>query len=133
MTESLWPGAMMQTFVEQVRDAAGMSSSEEAEHLARGTLRALAEAVSWGELEELTQGLPPELRQDLSHHHHGQARPMGKEEFLDRVSADITTTDMDTAERQTRAALSVLRRWAPEGEVDDTVDQLPRDLGALFR
>ncbi|MBA8824184.1 uncharacterized protein (DUF2267 family) [Saccharopolyspora lacisalsi] len=122
----------MRTFAEQVQQAASLSSVDEASRVARATLTTLAEAVSAGQVDELTRGLPPELQRELSQRS-GQARSLDKTEFLDRVSGEIATTDLETAEHQTRAVLTTLRAWAPEGETDDTVAQLPRSIAELFR
>lgn len=56
-----------------------------------------------------------------------------RQEFLDRVSGEIATTDLESTERQVRAVLTTLREWAPEGEIDDTVAQLPGSIASLFR
>lgn len=122
----------MRTFAEQVRSSAGLSSSDEASRVSRATLTTLAEAISAGQVDELAQGLPPELRSELSQRS-GQARSLNKTEFLDRVSGEIATTDMEATEEQVRAVLTTLRQWAPEGETDDTVAQLPRSLAGLFQ
>ncbi|QGK70707.1 DUF2267 domain-containing protein [Allosaccharopolyspora coralli] len=132
MTESLWPGATMRSFVEQAQEAAGVSSFEEADALVRATLTTLGESVSGGQIDELVQGLPPEVRDELSRRS-GQARAMDKNGFLDRVSGAISTTDLERTEQQVRAVLATVRDWAPEGETADTIDQLPPSLAQLFR
>ncbi|MHA6803678.1 DUF2267 domain-containing protein [Salinifilum ghardaiensis] len=127
----MWEGTTMRAFVEQVQSGAGLSSTDEASRVARATLTALAEGIGGGQTDELMQGLPPELRRELSHRS-GQARALDKTEFLDRVSDEIATTDPDTTEQQVRAVLTTLRNWAPEGGTDDAVAQLPRSIAALF-
>lgn len=132
MTESLWPGATMRSFVEQTQEAAGVSSFEEADALVRATLNTLGESVSGGQIDELVQGLPDELRDEVSRRS-GQARSMDKNGFLDRVSGGIRSTDLEETEQQVRAVLATVRDWAPEGETDDTIDQLPSSIAQLFR
>ncbi|ASU80510.1 DUF2267 domain-containing protein [Actinopolyspora erythraea] len=130
MTE-IWQSTPMRTFAEQVRQRADMSSADEASRVARATLTTLAEAVSAGQVDELAEGLPEELRNELSQRS-GQARSLNKTEFLDRVSGEIATTDLETTEHQVRAVLTTLRQWAPAGETSDTVAQLPGSIAGLF-
>lgn len=132
MTEAVWDSGTMRAFVEQAQKAAGLSSFEESDALVRATLSTLAESVSGGQIDELTAGLPQELRSELSRRS-GQARSMDKNGFLDRVSGSIQTTDLEKAEQQVRAVLKTVREWAPEGETADTSAQLPPSLAELFR
>lgn len=132
MTEAVWDDATMSSFVEQAQETAGLSSFEEADALVRATLRTLAESISGGQVDDLTRGLPQDVRDELSKRS-GQARSMDKNGFLDRVSGSIQTTDLQAAEQQVRAVLKTVRDWAPAGETDATVDQLPTSLAELFR
>lgn len=132
MTEAVWDDATMSSFVEQAQEAAGLSSFEEADALVRATLRTLAESISGGQVDDLTRGLPQDVRDELSKRS-GQARSMDKNGFLDRVSGSIQTTDLEVAEQQVRAVLKTVREWAPAGETDATVDQLPKSIAGLFR
>lgn len=132
MTTPVWQGEVLRAFVEQVRLAAGLESSAEAEAVARATLSTLAERVSSGQVDDLLQGLPAELRAELSGRS-GQARAFDRAGFVDRVSGEITTADADAADHQARAVLRVLQDWSPTGEIDRTVDQLPPALADMFR
>ena len=132
MTAAVWDDAKMSSFVEQAQEAAGLSSFEEADALVRATLRTLAESISGGQVDDLTHGLPQDVRNELSKRS-GQARSMDKNGFLDRVSGSIQTTDLEAAEQQVRAVLKTVREWAPAGETEATVDQLPKSLAGLFR
>ncbi|SFE47045.1 Uncharacterized conserved protein, DUF2267 family [Actinopolyspora alba] len=127
----IWQSEPMRDFAEQVRQSAGMSSADEASRVARATLTTLAEAVSAGQVDELAEGLPEELRNELSQRS-GRARSLNKLEFLDRISGEIATTDLETTEEQVRAVLTTLRRWAPSDETADTVEQLPGSIAGLF-
>lgn len=132
MTEAVWAGDSMRSLVEQVRQAAGLSSFEESDALVRATLATLAESISAGQFDALARGLPKEVRTELSGRG-GQARAIDERGFLDRVSGSIQATDLETTEQQVRAVLTTVRSWAPEGEVSDTVEQLPRSLRKLFK
>ncbi|SFT62556.1 Uncharacterized conserved protein, DUF2267 family [Actinopolyspora lacussalsi subsp. righensis] len=128
----IWQSEPMRDFAEQVRQRAEISSLDEASRVARATLTTLAEAVSAGQVDELAEGLPEELRNELSQRS-GQARSLNKFEFLDRVSGEIATIDLETTEDQVRAVLTTLREWAPSGETTDAVEQLPGPIAALFQ
>lgn len=125
-------GLTMETFLEQVQQRAGLASREEADRLARATMSSLSERVTNGQVNDLSPALPPELRTELGRHA-GQAQAFDKDTFLDRLSGEIDTVDIDEVERQVRAVFAVLREWAPAGEIDDTLAQLPADLAGLFR
>lgn len=131
MQEEIWQGESMRTFAEQVRQRTDLESADEASRVTRATLTTLAEAISGGQVDELMQGLPPEVQRELSQRS-GQARSLGETGFLDRVSGEIATTDEERTEQQARAVLSVLHEWAPRGEIGDTVAQLPRSVAKLF-
>ncbi|MFC7341859.1 DUF2267 domain-containing protein [Saccharopolyspora griseoalba] len=129
--EAVWESSTMRSFVEQVQSKTGLSA-DEASRVSRAALTTLAESVSGGQVDDLTQGLPPELQHELSQRG-GQARALDKAAFLDRVSGEIATTDLETTEQQVRAVLTTLRDWAPEGETGDTEAQLPGSIAELFR
>lgn len=131
MTEALGDSATMRSFVEQAQKAAGLASFEESDTLVRATLNTLAESVSGGQIDELAQGLPKELQDEMSRRS-GQARSMDKNGFLDRVSGPIQTTDLERTEEQVRAVLRTVRQWAPRGETPDTMQQLPSSIAELF-
>ena len=131
MTEAVEDSSQMRSFVEQVQDSAGLSSFEESDALVRATLRTLAEAVTGGQIDDLAQALPQELRAELSRRS-GQARSMDKDGFLDRVSGAVETTDLDRTERYVRAVLQTVRARAPEDEISNTMKQLPSSIVALF-
>ena len=88
MTEALGDSPTMRSFVEQAQEAAGLSSFEEADALVRATLNTLAESVTGGQVDELAEGLPKELRNELNRRS-GQARSMDRTGFLDRVSGAV--------------------------------------------
>ncbi len=124
-------GMTMETFLEQVQQRAGLSTQKEADRLARATMSTLSERVTAGQVDDLSPALPPELRTELGRFS-GQARSFDKLGFLDRVSGEIESVDLEETEKQVRAVFAVLRQWAPSGELDDTLAQLPQDLAALF-
>lgn len=121
----------MDEFLARVQQLGDLTTREEAERATRGTLSALAESISGGQMGDLSPGLPMPLRPQIEQAR-GQARSFNKGEFLDRVTGDVDTVDIDKAETQARAVLRTMYEWAPEGEVDDTLEQLPPQLAQLF-
>ncbi|WP_019854277.1 DUF2267 domain-containing protein [Actinopolyspora mortivallis] len=125
-------GRTMTAFEEQVGQRTGLSDTTEIERLTRATIRALSERLAAGQLNDLEPALPPELREEL-HSFGGQAVSFDKETFLDQVSGEIDTVDVDEVERRVSAVLGVLLAWAPGEEIEDTIAQLPPDLAEMFR
>ncbi|SDK81427.1 Uncharacterized conserved protein, DUF2267 family [Actinopolyspora mzabensis] len=122
----------MAGFLEQIRHRAELPDGAEADRLARASLRALSERLAAGQLYDLAPALPPELREEL-HRFEGQAVAFEKETFLDQVSGEIDTVDLDVVERRVEAVFAVLLYWIPEEEIEDTVAQLPPDLAEMLR
>ena len=122
----------MQNFITRVQQLGNLSDRDETERAIHATLGSLAETITGGQMGDLAPALPVELRPEIDEGR-GQARPFDKGTFLDRISGQIDTVDIDKTERQARAVLRTLYEWAPEGEVDDTLAQLPEGLSAMFR
>lgn len=123
--------AAMERFLQRVQEHASLSSTVDAERVARATVSTLAERITAGQIQDLGADLPDELRTELSQRS-GQAEAFDKGAFLDRVSGEIDSVDIDEVENEVRAVLRVLREWAPEGQIDDTLAQLPQDLARMF-
>lgn len=121
----------MQDFITRVQQLGDLSDRDETERVIHGTIGTLAETISGGQMGDLAPALPVELRPEIAESR-GQARPFDKSAFLDRVTGQIDTIDIEKAEKQVRAVLRTLYEWAPEGEIDDTLAQLPPELSAMF-
>lgn len=122
----------LRSFVSQVGERAGLEQEEEAERLARATFRQLGERLSSGQARDLSGTLPAELATELKARQSGQARAFDKDELIDRVSGEVHSVDAERVEAQVRAVLSTLKQWAPPGQIDDTLAQLPAGLADLF-
>lgn len=131
LSESLSDDQALRTFVQQVQTRADLASPDEADVATRVTLRTLAEAISGGQVDNVRASLPPQLQDELSQRS-GQARQMDRGGFLDRASGEMLTTDLDAVHNRVRAVLVTLRDWAPAGEIDDAVRQLPPSIAELF-
>jgi uncharacterized protein (DUF2267 family) len=115
-------------FVDEVADRTGVSR-DEAEALARATLRTLAERISGGEAEDLRAQLPKQLQAELIPPQE-EAQGLGVEEFVQRVA---TRSGIDEADAGAGviAVLSVIRDAVSPGEFDDVLSQLGRDFAEL--
>ncbi len=122
----------MEEFLGRVQQRSGLTTREEADRTTRATLGALAEAITGGQMGDLSPGLPMELRPEIEQAR-GQARAFDKDAFLDRITGQTDTVDLEKAETRARAVLQTLHEWAPEGEIDDTVEQLPPELSRMFQ
>lgn len=118
-------------FVARVQELGRLSTRTEADQVTRATMTALAERISSGEMRDLTSGIPDGLRAEIKPAS-GQAQPFDKNAFIDTITGGIGTVDMDRAENQTRAVLRTVHEWAPAGEIDNTVAQLPPKLADMF-
>lgn len=132
MTDPLVPGsATLEAFAEQVQKRAHLELEKEAEQVSRATLAALADAISDTQAGKLKPALPPELAAEMARKH-GQANAFDAGAFLDRISGHVATVSHEKLETQVRAVLTTLAEWQPEGQIDDTLGQLPAGLADLF-
>jgi uncharacterized protein (DUF2267 family) len=121
----------MNNFLDRVREHGGITTRAEADEATRATVSTLAEAVSKGQMQDLGAGLPAALRPEINESR-GEARSLGKKEFLERAGGNMHTVDIDTVEANVRAVLRAVYEWAPAGQTGDTVAQLPPGVADLF-
>ncbi|WP_433514380.1 DUF2267 domain-containing protein [Nonomuraea sp. CA-143628] len=57
---------------------------------------------------------------------------VNREEFLDRVRAEVTFNHGRSTEEMVRTVLEVLKRHITEGEWEDVKAGMPRDLASMF-
>jgi uncharacterized protein (DUF2267 family) len=117
-----------QGFVTTVARLAGIPDGQAAP-IACGTLSALAQRISKGELEDLAPRLPAQLRPCIQRD--GPTATFHVDEFLRRIE-EGAGTDRPTAERVARAVLAAL--WATVGpkEFKDMASELPKDFEPLL-
>jgi uncharacterized protein (DUF2267 family) len=96
-------------------------------------LEVLAIRISSGEVEDLMERLPADLRPALAHGlaQSKQARRMSLEEFLDLV-AERAGVGREDAERYARAVFAALRELVPSKEIYDVESELPGEYAPLF-
>lgn len=121
----------LRDFVTQVQQGARLENYEEAHQAARATLAVLGQSISGGEAQRLAAWVPPDLRDQLAGQS-GQASAFDKPNFIEKISGMLYTVDPERVEKQIRAVLSTLRVAATDGELNDTISQLPPDLAELF-
>lgn len=122
----------MHEFVRNVQDRAKLGSYGEGHQLSRAVMAVLGQSISGGQAKKLADWLPPELHAELAEEH-GHATAFDKNAFLDKIAGFIPSVDLHEVELQVGAVLRTLHDSAPEGELTDTIDQLPPELAALFR
>lgn len=117
-----------QGFIGIVSDRARATTAE-AERAACATVQTLAERLTTGEMEDIAEGLPDELRRCID-----DAAPFEAfhaEEFLRRV-AERAGLDRAQAESAVRAVLVALRYAVGSDEFNDLRSELPSDFGPLL-
>jgi uncharacterized protein (DUF2267 family) len=114
-------------FLRRVADRAGTDRAG-AEAATEAVLETLAERIAGGEVDDIADVLPEELRAPL---HRGRERSGGKaqrmslDEFVERI-AEREGVDHDAALEHARAVIATLREALPPKELSDLLAQLPR-------
>ncbi len=125
--------ATYKAFIKDVAQS-GHVNSDTAECAAIAVLDALKQRIVLAEGRQLEAQLPSELRDLLLQQ---EDRPMevprriGREEFLTLVGDGLGTTPEETLPL-VRAVLETVAKHISSGEVDQVVQQLPKDLVALW-
>lgn len=116
-------------FLTTIQQQAGMSWAE-AERAARAVLETLGERSSLGQAQDLAGDLPEEMRPWLLDHP-PDAEGFDAREFVRRV-AEREDTDLETAERHSRAVFVALARLVRGDEIADLLSELPKDYERLL-
>ncbi|MBV9389463.1 MAG: DUF2267 domain-containing protein [Chroococcidiopsidaceae cyanobacterium CP_BM_ER_R8_30] len=118
-------------FIQQVQDAAQLSSKEEAEKAIRATLETLKERIVGNEASQLAAQLPPEIGQYLQGREgeNGQYFPLI--DFYQRVS-EKEGVEPPAAAIHARAVFSVIQEAVTPGEFADMRANLSEDYLDLF-
>ncbi|MEA2250917.1 MAG: hypothetical protein QOG70_1159 [Solirubrobacteraceae bacterium] len=117
-----------QGFIAMVREGAHISD-DEAERAACATLQTLAHRISLGEVQDIAERLPQELRPCLEPD--GGPERFHLDEFLRRVG-DRVGVDGAGAERDARAVFTALWRAVGPNEFADMRAELPKDFDPLL-
>ena len=114
-------------FVDRVSGRAGLEPAAAARAI-DAVLETLAERIAGGEVDDIAEALPVELRPALKHGRDrtgGHAQKMSLDDFVARV-ADRERVTWEDALEHTRAVLVTLREALPDKEWSDMLQQLPR-------
>lgn len=103
-------------------------------HALRGVLFALRDRLPPGELFDLSAQLPLLIRGVLFEGYRPEGKPdtYGRDEFLERVQAELQAMGGGNAERITRAVFGVLSQHVTAGEIEDLRRGLPQQLRTLW-
>ncbi|HEU4367760.1 MAG TPA: DUF2267 domain-containing protein [Methylomirabilota bacterium] len=109
---------------------AEIESMENAKQAAAAVLHALRDRLTVNEAAHASAQLPRELQRLWAEGHRPSSRPLKlrRSDFLERVRAEAGLKSLGQAERVTDAVFAGLKEQLSEGEADDIVAQLPRDL-----
>lgn len=118
-------------FYNQVGQRLGTSDRQEIESATRSVLAAVADRINRPEAQDLASQLPKELA-DLVKGRGGPVQKMDAETFMARIQSDLDLQTPEQAERVSRSVLSVLKEAVSQGEWEDVMSQLPRDLQVMF-
>lgn len=130
MTNSQPSSAAFQDFLDGIARRAQLEAPQ-AERVARATLATLGDSISGAEAARLATWLPPELQPELAARIE-RAQPFDRSQFLHAIELHISAAGEAEVQKQVKATLVTLRAAAPDGELDDTIAQLPRALTDLF-
>lgn len=122
-----------QSFLQDVKFATSLSK-EMAEKATTSILCLLEERLQPEEAFDLESQLPKLLRQLLHRcekHEHLAARKFHRQDMLLEISHELNDT-VAMAEKWTRAVFQVLSHRLTDGEIDDVVMQLPKDIRELW-
>lgn len=113
---------------------ADIDSLVESREATAAVLRALRDRLTADEAHDAAAQLPRELRRLWASGPGPLRRPLKlrRREFLQRVRLDAGLTSLGQAEMVTDAVFAGLKEQLSEGESDDILAQLPRDLKALW-
>jgi uncharacterized protein (DUF2267 family) len=125
---------VFEEFMDRVEGRAGLDRAA-AERAMEAVLETLAERIAGGEVDDLAELLPAELRPPLERgkqHSRGKAQRMSLDEFVGRI-ADREGVVWEDALEHARAVFTTLREVLPDKEWSDLLAELPRSYSeALF-
>lgn len=115
-------------FIGKVQQRTDLSDRGEALDAARAVLSTLGERILSDEADDLAAQLPPELGRHLEEAEANQQFDFA--EFAERVADRAEYADVeDDPERSIEAVMSVVVETVGRGEIQDVVQNLPRNEG----
>jgi uncharacterized protein (DUF2267 family) len=122
------------TWLNEIIEHMGNPDKQLAYHALRGVLFALRDRLTVDEAFNLAAQLPMLVRGLFFEGYKAAGRPQKyhAEEFLARVEQELQVAGRANPERATRAVLSVLQAHIAQGEIEDIIDGLPKDIRRLW-
>lgn len=122
------------TFINELCQPGDMDQGE-AECAAVAVLCTLENRIHSDESQDMEAQLPQKLQELLAHCRRGKEEApqrFDREAFIDRVAADLDITP-GRAESVARRVFATVRDQISDGESQNVEDQLPPDIGDLWR
>ena len=109
---------------------AELDTLEESRRATAAVLQALRDRLTPDEARQAAAQLPRELKELWAGGRPPMTRPLRlhRRQFLERVRLDADLRTTGQAERVTDAVFAAIKEQISEGEADDIMAQLPRDL-----
>ena len=109
---------------------AGLDTLEESQRATGAVLQALRDRLTPEEARQAAAQLPRELKDLWEGGPPAPDRPqkLHRREFLDRVRVEAGLATLSQADLVTDAVFAALKEQLSDGEADDILAQLPRDL-----
>jgi uncharacterized protein (DUF2267 family) len=122
------------TMYSRVSIEADLDSLAEARQVTGVVLRALRDRLSPEEAEQASAQLPTELKELWHAGPEPPRRPvrMHRRDFYDRVKAEAGLANVRKAELATDAVFAALKEQISDGECDDILAQLPKDMKRVW-
>lgn len=124
----------MNAWLNDISDAMGDPRTSVAYHALRGTLFALRDRLPPAEVFDLAAELPMLIRGLYfeGYRPHDKPDKFHRDEFLERVRAELDQTGGANPETAARAVLQVLEQHVASGEIQDVRQALPADLRSFW-
>lgn len=122
-------------WLKEIADEMNHPDEQVAYHALRGTLFAMRDRIPVEEAMDLAAQLPALIRGIYFEGYKTTNKPetfRTKEEFLERVNAELQATEGDNPERAARAVFAVLSRRISLGEIEDVRSSLPEQIRNLW-
>ena len=121
-------------WLNQIAEYMGNPNHQLAYHALRGVLFALRDRLTVDEAFNLAAQLPLLIRGIFFEGYKVTGRPIKyhADEFLARIEKGLRTVGGANPERAARAVLTVLQQHIGEGEIQDIIDELPKDIRRLW-
>lgn len=122
------------TFYRKIREQLGPGAAEETERGTAAVFHALRDRLTPPEADQVAAQLPALLKEVWTAGERADRMPMKfrRSEFLERIRQEAGLATTRQAEWLALTVFSVLKAQLSEGEADDVVAQLPKDLKELW-